>query len=531
MSDVIATTEGLVAGSRGKRTRAGTISWKGIPFAAPPIGPRRFLAPEPVTPWQGKRAARAYGYAEIQDKLYTAVGPGRFQPMSEDCLTLNVFSPDRISARPRPVMVFIHGGAYLLGTSATPLYDGSLLAKAGDVVVVTLQYRFGPFGLMDFSKYSHEGRRFDDNLGLRDMVAGLQWVQRNIAAFGGDPDNVTVFGESAGGSAVAALLATPAAEGLFHRAIAQSPANGLNIAKDAAEHFADEFVKMVDNHAYRAGSGGPSIPPDRARELLLNASSAELHRAGRKLTVYAARSGLGEFLPFGPTFGTDYLPQDPNQAALDGKTHKVPLIIGTNRDEANLFTKSGFFTETDGVDVDGIPFPEDDEVFVGIDDPAHRAALVKAYQTGPRGGDRVHMLGDSVFWGAAIPFIEGHASAGNPTYVYRYDFDTLVLRASGMRATHATELFAVFGAYRTAIGAGLALGDWRSTGKITRVMQGHWTTFARTGRPELQWTPYSAAHRDTLVFDVHSRMVNDPYPQRREAWMAAHGAADGQVSA
>ena len=113
------------------------------------------------------------------------------------------------------------------------------------------------------------------------------------------------------------------------------------------------------------------------------------------------------------------------------------------------------------------------------------------------------MLGDSVFWGPAIAFAEGHSAAGNPTYVYRYDFDTKVLRASGMRATHATELFAVFGAYRTAIGAALAVGDWKTTGKMTRVMQGHWTTFARTGQPELQWTPYAAANRDTMVFDVH----------------------------
>ena len=143
--------------------------------------------------------------------MFTAVGPGRFQPTGEDCLSLNVFSPDRISANPRPVMVFIHGGAYFLGTTATPLYDGSLLAKVGDVVVVTVQYRFGPFGYLDFSQYSSDVRPFEDNLGLRDQVASLEWVQRNIAAFGGDPDNVTVFGESAGGSSVTALLSTPAA--------------------------------------------------------------------------------------------------------------------------------------------------------------------------------------------------------------------------------------------------------------------------------------------------------------------------------
>ncbi|WP_415043593.1 carboxylesterase/lipase family protein [Gordonia sp. (in: high G+C Gram-positive bacteria)] len=523
MNDLIATAEGLVVGVRGKRLRAGTISWKGIPFAAPPVGPLRFRAPQPVQPLKGKFYANSYGTAEIQDKLYTAVGAGRFQPMGEDCLSLNVFSPDRISANPRPVMVFIHGGAYLLGTTATPLYDGALLAKAGDVIVVTVQYRFGPFGYLDFSQYASDERPIDDNLGLRDQVAALEWVQRNIAAFGGDPDNVTVFGESAGGSSVTALLATPAAEGLFHRAIAESPANELNIPKDTADHLAQEFVKMLADRSYRAGSGGAPVDPARARELLDNASPWALHKVSKKLTAYTPQSGTGEFLPFGPTFGTDYLPLEPNQAARVGKTHKVPLIIGTNRDEANLFTRGmSLLPGKERDSLEGV-FPTGEEVFISVADDKSRTALAEAYRVGHRGGDPVHMLGDSVFWGPAVPFIEGHSAAGNPTYVYRYDFDTKALRASGMRATHATELFAVFGAYRTAIGAGLAVGDWRSTGKITRVMQGHWTTFARTGSPELQWTPYAADHRDMMVFDTHSRMIHDPHPDRREAWMRAHG--------
>ncbi|WP_415032370.1 carboxylesterase/lipase family protein [Gordonia sp. (in: high G+C Gram-positive bacteria)] len=522
MNDLIATAEGLVVGVRGKRLRAGTISWKGIPYAAPPVGPLRFRAPQPAPPLKGKFLANRYGKAEIQDKLYTATGAGGFQPMSEDCLTLNVFSPDRISATPRPVMVFIHGGAYLLGATATPLYDGALLAKAGGVIVVTIQYRFGPFGCLDFSQFSSPGRKIDDNLCLRDQVAALEWVQRNIASFGGDPDNVTVFGESAGGSAVTALLATPAAEGLFHKAIAQSPANELNLSKDTADHLAGEFVKMLADRSYRAGSGGAPIEKSRALELLHSASPEVLHKVGKKLTAYTPQSGLGEFLPFGPTFGTDYLPEEPNQAARHGNTHPVPLIIGTNRDEANLFTKGMSLLPGNNRDsLEGV-FPTGEEVFVSVPDPASRTELVEAYRVGHRGGDPVHMLGDSVFWGPAVPFIEGHAAAGNPTYVYRYDFDTKVLRATGMRATHAMELFPVFGMFRS-FGAGLAAGDWRNTGKITRVMQGHWSTFARTSQPELQWTRYTAEHRDTMVFDVHSRMVSDPYPERREAWMRAHG--------
>ncbi len=189
------------------------------------------------------RECDAHGAALFQEKYLTLTTPLKLQPMSEDCLTLNVFSPDSVPSAPRPVMVFIHGGGFLMGMAATPIYDGTHLARNQDVVVVTIQYRFGPFGFLDLTDYATPDRPFETNLGLRDQIAALDWVRRNIAAFGGDPGNVTVFGESAGGTSVTALLAAPAAKGLFTGAIAESPAPELVVEQDTARIIAAELSR------------------------------------------------------------------------------------------------------------------------------------------------------------------------------------------------------------------------------------------------------------------------------------------------
>ncbi|MFW0788606.1 carboxylesterase/lipase family protein [Gordonia sp. CPCC 205333] len=507
----VVTTQGVVAGVRGRRTRAGTTSWKGIPFAAPPVAGRRFAAPEPAPKWPGVRNADEYGKAEIQRKEVTAVAPGKFWPMGEDCLTLNIFAPQRTSAGPRPVMVFIHGGAYILGTTATPLYDGALLARDGDVIVVTVQYRFGAFGYLDFSAYSTPEKTFSNNNGLRDQVAALEWVRDNIAAFGGDPANVTIFGESAGGSAVTALMATPAAEGLFAKVISESPALDLVMDQDEADVFADEFLRLLQDPQRKSRTMERTeepISPEHAQKLLAQASAREIHEATERLTRFAVRAGARATIPFGPVVDGEYLPKRPVQAALAGETHRVPLIIGSNKDEGNLFTKLWNI------------LPEGEQALIGVQDPAHRAALSAVYNDGhPRAN--IRLAGDAVFWGPMMPFVEGHMRHA-PTFVYRYDFNPKVLRWTGFGATHATELFAVFGAYRMALGAGLALGEWRRTARITRQVQRHWSVFARTGTPEKQWPAYDEATRSVMILDVPPRVESNPQSARRETWQKVH---------
>lgn len=225
----VTTGAGIVEGF----TRDGVHRWRSIPYAQAPIGRLRFRAPQPVQPWSGVRHCHGFTNCAPQQRIYTAIGLGKFQPMGEDCLTLNVVAPEIPPPGPVPVMVFIHGGGYILGSSATPIYDGAALARRG-CVYVSINYRLGALGCLDLSTLSTPEYPLESNLFLRDIVAALQWVRDNIAVFGGDPDRVTVFGESAGAHAVSALLGVPSAAGLFHRAIAESPAAGMERSRDLA---------------------------------------------------------------------------------------------------------------------------------------------------------------------------------------------------------------------------------------------------------------------------------------------------------
>ncbi len=506
---VVTLAEGAVEGRRGRGARRGTVSWKGIPFAAPPVGEKRWHAPEPVTPWPGILQCFDYGAAPVQEKLFTARASGGFQPRSEDCLTLNVFAPAGASVTPRPVMVFNYGGAYILGGTSTPIYDGSYLARSRDVIVVTVNYRFGPLGFLDLSDYSTDERRFDTNVGLRDMVAGLEWVQRNIAAFGGDPDRVTVFGESAGGSAVLTLLSTPAAEGLFSRAISQSPAPALIVSKDNARIFADEFVRLLDDPTRRSGPERTESPLDPAEvaRIVDSASAHDLLRIGNKMLGFARAAMLSDPMPFAPTVDGEYLPQTPMEAARDGNTHRVPTIIGNNKDEGELFAR---FWDI---------LPDGAQALVGVDDPEIRMELELLY---PGKRDQVRLAADATFWEPTIRFAGFH-SRHAPTYVYRYDYAPAVLKASGIGATHATELLAVFGIYRDPIGLGLAAaGSWGSTKRITATMQSNWTWFARNGVPSPSWPEYTVDDRRVMILDDPPHVLRDPDGARREAWARVH---------
>ncbi|WP_264003270.1 carboxylesterase family protein, partial [Mycolicibacterium sphagni] len=216
------TEAGLVEGF----TRDGVHRWRAIPYAEPPVGALRYRAPRPARPWRGVRARGGVSGTATPSPTAHRSSAGTYQPMSEDCLTLNVVAPERPAEGPLPVMVFLHGGAYTLGSSATPIYDGAALARKG-CVYVSVNYRLGALGCLDLSALSTDEYPIDSNLFLRDLVLALQWVRDNVAAFGGDPDNVTIFGESAGAQAVLTLLAAPTAKGLFAQAISESPAAGM----------------------------------------------------------------------------------------------------------------------------------------------------------------------------------------------------------------------------------------------------------------------------------------------------------------
>ena len=491
----VKTASGTVEGF----TRDGVDRWRSIPYAQPPVGRLRYRAPQPVQPWPGVRYCHGFGSCAPQQRMYTILAPGRYQPMSEDCLTLNVVAPTgagrRAEAGPLPVMVFVHGGGYLLGSSATPVYDGASLARKG-CVYVSVNYRLGALGCLELSSLSDAGATIDDNLFLRDLVMALRWVRDNIAEFGGDPDNVTIFGESAGAHAVATLVATPDAKGLFAQAISQSPGSGMISNADIATDYAQRFVRQL------------GVTTSQATEALMSARPAELVDALDRLVVEGQRDMLGAFA-IGPTFGTEYLPDDPVVAMSSGKAHAVPLIVGTNADEGRLFTRFLKLLPTSQHAI---------EKMLALVEPDVRERILAAYPGYPNNDACVRFGGDFIFSSAVWQIAHAH-SAFAPTYVYRYDYATTALRWSGMGATHATELLAVFDVYRSKFGRLLAAGvDSRAARKVTDDVQGRWLSFADHGVPGSDWPEYTRDERAVLVLDRRRRVLFDPHSERRLAW-------------
>ncbi len=478
-------------------TRDGVHRWRSIPYAKPPVGRLRLRAPEPAEPWPGVRYCHGFGYCAPQQRRYTVVGVGKHQPMSEDCLTLNVVAPEHPddSEGPLPVMFFVHGGGYILGSSATPIYDGAALARRG-CVFVSVNYRLGMLGCVELSSLSTPEHPIDDNLFLRDLVLALRWVRDNIAVFGGDPDNVTIFGESAGAHAVATLLAVPDAEGLFARVISESPASGMVSSAEAAARIADQLAELV------SPDGGS------AAAALMSARPAELGRALETMIQRGQTDMPGAF-PVGPTFGTDYLPVDPLTAMAEGSAHRVPLIVGNNADEGRLFTRFLQLLPTNE--------PMIEKLFARTD-PEERRRIVAAYPDYPSSAACVRLGGDFAFASATWQIAEAH-SRHAPTYVYRYDYAPRTLHWAGLGATHAMELLAVFDTYHTTYGALLtAVGDRTSARRVSRDVQRRWREFTRTGEPGPGWPAYDTDDRAVFVFDRRPRVEYDPRAVRRQAW-------------
>jgi para-nitrobenzyl esterase len=476
-------------------TRDGVNRWRSIPYAKPPVGPLRYRAPRPAEPWRGVRYCHGFANCAPQQRKYTVTGLGKYQSMGEDCLTLNVVAPEKPADGPLPVMVFVHGGAYILGSSATVLYDGAALARRG-CVYVSVNYRLGPLGCLDLSSLSTPEHPIDGNLFLRDLVLALQWVRDNIAVFGGDPGNVTIFGESAGAQAVATLLAVPAAKDLFHQVISESPAAGMVRSTEVAAQFANRFAGIIGARRQDAAAA------------LMQATPGALVDALDELISHGNRDMLGAF-PAGPTFGDDYLPLDPIEAMGSGAAHTIPLIVGNNAEEAKLFTRFLKLLPTTE------PMIEALLAGAGADT---RDRITAAYPGYPDAAACIRLGGDFAFSSAAWQIGDAHSKHA-PTYLYRYDYAPRTLHWSGLGATHGTEMLAVFDVYRSRFGSLItAAGDQRSARRVSRDVQSRWRAFSRTGIPGDDWPAYGAAERAVMVFDRRSRVEFDPDPDRRAAW-------------
>ena len=504
MSTVVETAYGPVRGA----DDGPITSWKGVRYAAPPTGDLRWRAPQPPEKWTEVADASALGRVcpqPVEPRIPIDLGA----PQGDDCLTLNIWASSDIAGGDRkPVMVWTHGGAYVLGSANQPLYNGRVLAAGGDVVVVTVNYRLGAFGFLDLSSFSTSGRRFDSNLGLRDVILALQWVRDNIAAFGGDPDRVTLFGESAGAGIVTTLLTTPAGAGLFSAAIAQSsPATSVYDAV-RGRRVAEEFLDIL------------GLRPDDV-DRLSGLPAEAIVAASRTLfnDVPLRSPGL---LAFAPIVDGDLVPDYPVKLAREGRSHPVPLIIGTNKHEAALFKwmKSPLMPITPheirrmfaemAAEQPDVQLPTEDQI----------GAVYRSRRTKTRG---MGVARDVGFRMPSVWLAEGH-SAVAPVYLYRFDWSTPMLKAMGIGATHATELPYVWGN----LIAGpkdftFKLGGLKTGAAVSSRMRARWVNFAVQGKPnglpgEPEWPPYHEADRACLIIDRRDAIVNDIDLHIRATW-------------
>ena len=498
VSERVATAAGPVVGF----TDDGVVRWRSIPYARPPVGPLRLRAPQPPVPWRMARYCDKYGFAPPQRRLYTAL-MGKFQPTSEDCLTLNVTAPATAGEQPLPVMFWIHGGAYIMGTSA--IYNGAHLARRG-CVYVSANYRLGALGCMDLSSLSTPQYPIDSNLFLRDLVMALQWVRDNIANFGGDPEAVTIFGESAGAHAVQTLLATPAARGLFHRAIVQSTTFGLVRSAQEAADFAVQLAALLGAH------------PHEAAETLMHIDCARLIAAPEEMLKASTRDNVGQ-APFGPAVDGDYLPRDPVEAMRLGEANPVPVIVGNTAVEARAFTRGPLAY---------MPLTEPlIEEMLAVAEPAVREQIRAAYPGYPDRDACIQLGGDRFFTAGGWQIAEAH-SRHHPTYVYRYDYSPRTLDWLGVGGAHGTDLLATFDLYRSKFGRLLTLaGDRRRARRVSDDVQSRWLAFAATANPGNDWPAYANPERAVMIFDRNPRVEADPVVARRQAWEEFDRAAAG----
>ncbi len=462
----------------------------GIPFAQPPLGELRLRRARPMEPWAGIREAKTFAKDPIQTNLYFGV-----ENYSEDCLCLNVWCPDTDEAK-KPVLVWVPGGAFANGGSGAvapqgpTLYDCDTIARETGCVVVSVTYRLNAFGFLNLSSFSD---RFEDHVGMSDLVMALRWVRDAIERFGGDKDNVTLFGESAGATAISVLMMMDEAAPLFHKAIMQS-----NCFESL--YTPDESRAICELYLHYAG-----LEPGHA-EGLLECSYGQLLDAAKQLDSYVSDHYTGR-CTFCPVVDKTYIRDFPTLADYAG--NNKPILIGSNRNE-------GYFQ---------LAFVWDDPqrfapTLLRRLDGQERSRLLGGYPDFPDRKAFGDMLTDVMYAFPKIRFAERALKGRAPVFLYRYDYVTAAMAQAGLEASHVAELLPLFefpaGFFRQ-----LYQGSEEEVGAIGKRMRAYWGAFARFGRPDVpgqRWTPYSMTERGTLLIDSQDVLASDPEVEIRQKY-------------
>lgn len=454
---------------------SGVTAFRGIPYAQPPVGPLRFAAPVPARPWEGVRDAHEFGSPPPQSALMRGM-PSLWNPEhGQDCLTVNVFTPEPGADAGLPVLVWIYGGAWRHGAASEPLYDATRLAAAG-AVIVTFNYRVGFEGFASLAGAP-------DNRGYLDQLAALRWVADNITGFGGDPGNVTVFGESAGASAVISLTAASAGRGLFRRAIAQSAADGYQ-SPEHARRIAEAIAAELGVPA--TATAMVDVPP----EAILKVQDALL---GSQVTTLV------------PVIDGELITGPPSVALRDGVGRDTDLIVGFTADEYRLFTLS---RDLSGVDVEATASE------LGLD-----AGAVDAYRAGHPGITDADlytlMMSDSVFRIPSLRAAQAHAKSGGATYAYEFTWRSPALRGS-LGACHAMDLPFVFG--NSGGFARMLLGEPPTADfePLSELIRASWLSFARTGDPG--WPRFRPGEELARIWNLPPTVVASPEALSSRIW-------------
>ncbi len=484
-------------------SRDGIARFAGIPFAQAPTGPLRFRPPVATSPHQDVLDATSFREVSPQNpSMMDALFGGESEPWDEDCLHLNVWTPTVTPRDPLPVMVWIHGGGFEMGSGSSPLYEGGSFARNG-VVYVSFNYRLGSLGFLELG-HLDPALSGSGSVGLLDQVEALRWVAENIAAFGGDPDNVTVFGESAGAMSVAALLTLPSARGLFHKAITQSGALQAFADPAHAAMVADEFMGF-------AGVGSVTeLQAVPVTELLgAHAKMSAARIADPESFIKRFGTSLA-FLPFRPVADGATVPADPFAEAAEGRAANVPLVVGTNLEEWKLFALM-------------TPPPEDRDALaerirvLGAD--AHQ--VLDAYDRDHPGATVAELQSavftDVVFRVPASRLADAHVRHA-PVWQYRFDWRSPAMGGL-LGAAHAIEIPFVFDMV-TDHRLHVMVGP-EAPSALAQAMHRAWVSFARDGEPRfdsLQWSPLSDAGRPVLCIDEESEVREDPLAASLRCW-------------